>query len=43
MTVCAIIGVCGSYLFGAIDQKFGVKRHYPLPDLVLHRLGHQLY
>ena len=26
MTVCAIIGVCGSYLFGAIDQKFGVKK-----------------
>ena len=26
MTVCAIIGVCGSYLFGAMDQKFGVKK-----------------
>ena len=26
MTVCALIGVCGSYLFGAIDQKFGVKK-----------------
>lgn len=26
MTVCALIGVVGSYLFGAIDQKFGVKK-----------------
>lgn len=26
MTVCALIGIAGSYLFGAIDQKFGVKR-----------------
>lgn len=26
MTVCALIGVAGSYLFGAIDQKFGVKK-----------------
>lgn len=26
MSVCAIIGVVGSYLFGAIDQKFGVKK-----------------
>ena len=26
MTVCALIGLVGSYLFGAIDQKFGVKK-----------------
>lgn len=26
MTVCAVIGVAGSYLFGWIDQKYGVKR-----------------
>ena len=26
MTVCAIIGVAGSYAFGAIDQKLGVKK-----------------
>lgn len=26
MTVAALIGLCGSYLFGAIDQKFGVKK-----------------
>lgn len=26
MTVCAIIGLVGSYMFGAIDQKFGVKK-----------------
>jgi sugar phosphate permease len=26
MTVCAIVGVCGSYLFGWIDQKIGVKK-----------------
>ncbi len=26
MTVAAIIGLFGSYLFGAIDQKYGVKR-----------------
>ena len=25
MTFCALIGVCGSYGFGWIDQKFGVK------------------
>lgn len=26
MTVCALIGVAGSYAFGAIDQKLGVKK-----------------
>ncbi|QAT41748.1 MFS transporter [Aminipila luticellarii] len=26
MTVCACVGVCGSYLFGWIDQKLGVKK-----------------
>lgn len=26
MTVCALIGVVGSYAFGAIDQKLGVKK-----------------
>ena len=26
MSVCAVIGVMGSYLFGWIDQKFGVKK-----------------
>lgn len=26
MSVCAIIGLGGSFLFGAIDQKFGVKK-----------------
>ena len=26
MTVCALVGVVGSYLFGFIDQKFGVKK-----------------
>lgn len=26
MTVCAVVGVCGSYGFGWIDQKFGVKK-----------------
>lgn len=26
MTVCAIVGVVGSYIFGAIDQKLGVKK-----------------
>ncbi len=26
MTICALIGLVGSYLFGAIDQKFGVKK-----------------
>ncbi len=26
MTICAVIGVAGSYLFGWIDQKYGVKR-----------------
>lgn len=26
MTVCACVGVCGSYLFGWIDQKYGVKK-----------------
>lgn len=26
MTVCALIGVAGSYAFGALDQKLGVKK-----------------
>jgi len=26
MTMCAVVGVAGSYLFGFIDQKFGVKK-----------------
>jgi MFS-type transporter involved in bile tolerance (Atg22 family) len=26
MTMCACVGVAGSYLFGFIDQKFGVKK-----------------
>lgn len=26
MSICAVIGVAGSYLFGWIDQKYGVKR-----------------
>ncbi len=26
MTVCAIIGVCGSYVYGWLDQKYGVKK-----------------
>ena len=26
MTMCACVGVVGSYLFGFIDQKFGVKK-----------------
>ncbi len=26
MTVCAIIGVCGSYIYGWLDQKYGVKK-----------------
>ncbi len=26
MTACALVGVVGSYLFGAIDQKLGVKK-----------------
>lgn len=26
MSVCAIVGVVGSFLFGYIDQKFGVKK-----------------
>lgn len=26
MTMCACVGVAGSYLFGWIDQKFGVKK-----------------
>jgi MFS family permease len=26
MTVCALVGVVGSFLFGYIDQKFGVKK-----------------
>lgn len=26
MSICAVIGVVGSYLFGWIDQKYGVKR-----------------
>ncbi len=26
MSVCAIVGVVGSFLFGFIDQKFGVKK-----------------
>ena len=25
MTVCAIIGIVGSYIFGWLDQKFGIK------------------
>ena len=25
MTVCALVGLCGSFAFGFIDQKFGVK------------------
>lgn len=26
MTVCAVVGLCGSYLFGWIDQKFGIRK-----------------
>ncbi len=26
MTVCALIGIAGSYLFGWIDQRFGIKK-----------------
>ena len=26
MTVCAVVGVCGSYGFGWLDQKLGVKK-----------------
>lgn len=38
MSVCAVVGVCGSYLFGWIDQKIGVKKAI-LSFLILYSIA----